>query len=414
MRSAFDGVTVSGRPLSPVLVLGGLHLNLPCDQSLRALQALVLKGNNLYMSGHHFLKVLLECHNLRFLHLDTLSVHRLSRASAWSLAPIYMGSLEYFGFFKGIRYYYRHITELVDLDFLQHISFPPSTTVAITLDDPKDIGYPFPPSSSLAVIASAHTDLCLELYSISDIQSNYQKNYARLRSASDTFRVTWKWAMDKELPAQELHRMMFAAMGLDSLQALTVAVPYSVRDVLLRKASEDEDPDWKRKALESIESAWDPKQSMWLSILAQIPQSVAHLTMLGNSHISPIPASRRGSKVFSFVRYHQKEWLGAIAETCQRRKKKDGQPVEKIHLAVDDDIFADSIQAVKHVLEAHVTDVSHSTPGNLMSRKEPGSFNQRCRDFGLHAPMIEETTAGLQNPMMFSVRAYLFLTTLQD
>ncbi|KAI0718815.1 hypothetical protein C8Q72DRAFT_131660 [Fomitopsis betulina] len=178
-----DGVI--GWPLSPLrilqLVLGGVHLNLPCDQTLRGREALVLEGNNLQTTGPRLLKALQELHTPNFLHLHTLSVHKSLRASSWPQTPIHMGSLEYFGFVKGIRFFfyrdtevffYRDTevffyrdTEVVNLESLQYITFPPSTSVAITLNDTKDFKSPLPSSSSVAVVASAQVEPCLELYS---------------------------------------------------------------------------------------------------------------------------------------------------------------------------------------------------------------------------------------------------------
>lgn len=68
--------------------------------------------------------------------------------------------------------------------------------------------------------------------------------------------------------------------------------------------------------------------------------------------------------------------------------------MENVHLAVDDDLFAhsiDSVQAAKHTLEENVTDVSHSTPGHSMPFNEHGPFYERCRGFSLHVPMAEES-----------------------
>ncbi|EPT03000.1 hypothetical protein FOMPIDRAFT_1014962 [Fomitopsis schrenkii] len=423
VRSTSCGVSgIKGWPKPNLrnLVLGGVELTLPVNQ-LHGLEALVLKGNHLCMTVPRLLKSLKECRNLKFLHLDTLTVRTKLKKGALPQMPIHMGSLEYFGFGKGLRGGGSDDTEVVGLDFLNYISFPASASVAITLSDIEDFGTPLPSSSSVAAAASAQAELCLEIYSIADLTYAQQTNYARLRSPCDRFRVTWSWAdaVHERRSAQDLHRMVFEALGLDSLRALTVALPYSVRGVFPPKPadpdgydsdssdeeSDDEDdasaedadkeePDRVREALESTKSTWNPGQSMWFSILTQIPRSVTTLTMFYDTRrFRCIPDSYRGSGAYPLVRFHG-EWFRLIAKYCQQRKE-DGEPVEKVHLAVDDGVFPDgikSIEAAKRILGQNVTDVSHSARGNQMSRKEPaGSFYQRCRDFGLFAPMIEET-----------------------
>ncbi|KZT67363.1 hypothetical protein DAEQUDRAFT_729216 [Daedalea quercina L-15889] len=360
-------------------VMVSMTMDVPHAELFQGLDTLILKNCIMGMSLHDLLEALCNCPTLRFLHLEYLDSRPTHSEGSEGRQPpqsVNFSHLQHFGL--GTQPLPPNNSDMSDI--LKYVSFPPTTSVDIALRDRRHFRDLCQICPSLARIASAQTELSLELYS-----SGLRTNFAFLSSPNHLFRVKWQW-YGGLLPTLTLSYIGLLALKFDSLRSLTIAAS-------------------------SLKELEEQRSDPWTSIFKQIPSSVTTLTLDVPAHcaLDCFKAVGGGPQASDSIHWHRrgptvkakrlvvlhadkKPYFEAIAWCCDRRDKY-GAPIQELELITGRRYGGNntgdfSFRASKLAIEKNVVNVSYTSSRDYKARQSRASFSSRIQEFGIPSLMV--------------------------